>query len=101
MNRQNRAEQQHIATLALERREITDESLGLSPCWLEWQVQKLTPKQKKVFTYRYYDGLPYKEIGRRMKIQDSSVRMTMHKAVFRIKLLAKKSRLLAVGKLAV
>jgi RNA polymerase sigma-70 factor (ECF subfamily) len=48
-------------------------------------IERLTPQQKKVFTYHRIDGLPHEEIARKMKLSISTVQNHMQRALVSVK----------------
>jgi RNA polymerase sigma-70 factor (ECF subfamily) len=57
----------------VQRKEITEK--------IEQAVQELPPKQKMVFTLRFYDKMPYKEICKLMKCKEGTAKALYHFAL--------------------
>ncbi len=59
---------------------------------LEEVLKTLPPKQKLVFTLRYYDELPYEEMSRMLDTSEGALKASYHHAVKKIELLLKEKQ---------
>ena len=72
---------EHLTDLPADEVDLGDEEVNL----FTEAVLQLPPQQRSVFTLRYYDEMPYRQIAEIMQITESNAQTTYHYAMNKIK----------------